>query len=337
LLAEYETLMVSWQRRRLAKFLRNSQLIVDLLHRDPTLSINSRQLTKQYDRDKVTRPSYLRLKRQAHQIRSAASAYAGTLATVGRIDWVLTSELSRVKFAFIQSVQYSPPSGFDDVVFRKIAAGDELEMLRAIVLIAAADETRGTIQTVTELVQRMFDALQIERGAPQFAIVFTAVIRIVFDRAYLTAPSLLSAFTDKSALFAAACERAERMTVATLGLTQGLLPGGNDRKQIGTVFRHNRMPSLAVISFCTNPIDLVYQIYLVVDTFNLKMAPGSALAHNDVVALLYAAIVSAPPPSALGIAKFLVVWEKLVSGESLTAARRAFLEAMQRIYPIDEL
>jgi hypothetical protein len=337
LLAEYETLMARWQQHLLEKFLRNSQLVVDLMRSDPTLSINSWQLAKQYDRHKVTRPTYMRLKRQAQQIRSTASAYAGTLAKAGRIDWLLTSELSRVMFTFIPSVHYSPPSGFDDIVFRKIAAGDELEMLRAIVLIAAADETSGTIQTVTELVQRMLDALSIERGAQQFAIVFTSVIRIVFDRAYVTAPSLLSAFADKSAHFAATCERAERMTVAALGLTQGLLPGGNNRKQIGTVFRHNRMPNLAAISFYTNPIDLVYQIHLVVNAFTLKTAPGAALAHGDVVALLYAAIVAAPPAGALGIAKFLAVWEKLVCGEKLAAARRAFLEAMQRIYPIDQL
>jgi hypothetical protein len=337
LLGEYEALMARWQRRRLAKFVRNSQLIVDLLRSDPTLSINSRQLTKQYDRDKVTRPAYVRLKRQTQHIRSAASCYASTLAKVGRIDWVLTSELSRVMFAFIPSVHYSPPSGFDDVVFRKVSAGDELEMLRAIVLIAAANEASGTIQTVTELVQRLFDSLDIEKGPQQCAIVFAAIIRIVFDQAYLVGPSPLTGFAEQTADFVAACERAVRQTVASLGLRQGLLPGGNDRKQIGAVFRHNRMPSLAAISFCTNPIDLVYQIHLVINAFNQKMAPAAALAHEDVVALLYAVIVSAPPASALGIAKFLAVWEKLVGGDALVAARRAFLEAMQKIYPIDQL
>jgi hypothetical protein len=338
IIKETELDILDWQQRHLQKFLNNSQAVIRVARDNPKLSIEIRSLIKQYDKEKFTRPNYLRLRNRRHQARGAATAFATALGKVPAINHsTVVSELGNATFTFISSIFYSPKSHFDEVVFQKISNGNYVSMLRATVLIVATQMTEPAIKTMTEFVEGFFEELSLASTGQRLAIMFTAFVRIVFDEAYTTGPSILNAFPEENLAFLTRCESDQKASLASLGLSPGLMTHVNERKPIWIVFRHKRIPNLMDLQFGTNPIDMVYQVQLVIQHFTQRFALGTTLAYDDMVAVVYGAVVSAPPANPVSIAKFLVIWEHLITGESLNVARRVFLDAVRKILPINEL
>jgi hypothetical protein len=109
-------------------------------------------------------------------------------------------------------------------------------MLRATVIIVNSRCGEATQTTIVELTNRVFEATGVAVHPVRFAILFTAIVRYVFDESYLSGGSLLEEFGQENEEFGRACERLAAETCERLELSQGLLPATTRRRNIAVVF-----------------------------------------------------------------------------------------------------
>jgi hypothetical protein len=244
----------------------------------------------------------------------------------------LQSELSAQRYTETSLTDYSPPSRFDAFVVERFTVNGEAEMIDATVMIVRNGQAPGAVMTIVELTDRVFREAGIVPTQKQFSWTFVAIVRIVFDRAYTDGGGMLRASEADDIEFLRRAEMKAKEECASLQL-----PGfSGERKTIQATFAAKRVPKVCALAYRLNPIDMAYEVCVVAHGLGKRFMQGADLNYEEMVGLLYAAVVAAPPANAVSVARFLVRWEGLIKGDRVVATKNAFLDAVRRVLPFDD-
>jgi hypothetical protein len=328
---ECEKALLLWERTRVQKLNSRFDVLFAALAANPALSVHAGFLMAETNRGRLARTSYIRLTRQQQAIRQCMTAFASQAPKVARGPG-LTSHLRHV------TPDCLPPSDFDAYVPEALGRLGLKEMLDATVIIVNSRCADSTLTTVSELARRALDAANITPWHYKWAVLFTAIVRVVFDESYVSGRSLLDESVTESADFCRKCETFARHSRETRSPSQGIR--SKKSRRTGLAFVTNpieiakaiggKIRRLSNLAFLTNPIDIANSIRIVLDRFAKK---HGVVSPDDSITLLCWAIAIDPPVNIIAVAKFLSFWGSLLIWEGLPAAKDLFLEAVKRIDP----
>jgi hypothetical protein len=189
------------------------------------------------------------------------------------------------------------------------------------------------IQALGDLSLFLMNRLNVGQG-PTRSVVYTALVRHVFEVSYALNASQLMGPRTETAQFLVYCDLFTRQTVRDLVLSDAITKNFTPGLPLASLFKASRLPMLNAMDVITNPIDLVNYVHRVLGA--LAQYFGSDveelfLSFDDTMTLLLALMALAPPANAIGIADCVTMWEPLQVSSVLGLARNYFVCAVEQI------
>jgi len=143
--------------------------------------------------------------------------------------------------------------------------------------------------------------------------------------------SRLAECADDDAAFLEHCRARAARRIASLGLPESVVPADKARRRIADVFGAECVPTLAGLSWLTNPQDIAYEIYAALVGLCQLFGLAGGLADCHLSTLLVGCLATAPPLNAMSICRFITTWAEFVRHERMVQAQHAFLDACDAI------
>jgi hypothetical protein len=234
-------------------------------------------------------------------------------------------------------ISYSRPGAFDVLLEEYIHATPDLA---ALVLPAATVVSEGTpmalLSTLSELNLAVMNCLKINSESAR-AVVYTALVRLLFAVGYTLKPDELSGTRDVNVSFLVACEKFASQTVKELVLAPAIAKNFTLGLPVASLFKSKQVNLLKPMEMMTNPIDLLHYVHQILGTLATGFAAGEQfLAFDDTLTILLALLSLSPPVNAIAITAFVTKWNDVQLSSVMSVARNYFIAAVEQIVAFGE-
>jgi hypothetical protein len=171
-------------------------------------------------------------------------------------------------------------------------------------------------------------------SGPTRTVLYTSLVRCAFGVAYTINPATLGGSEDDNTTFLVACDKFAQQPVRALALSEGISKAYTLGLPVASLFRSKQIDMLKAVEFMTNPIDILYRVYLALNSLAQYFASSTDvlfLSFDDTLTLLLALMSMSPPGNAVAIAAFVERWQPLLLSQSLSLAKNYFVAAVHEI------
>ena len=193
----------------------------------------------------------------------------------------------------------------------------------------------------------------------QKIVLCCSIYRILFDEVYIRYPQMM--LEDPLPMFIRNCNKFRYMSPAELDVTEGIFTEQQKSQPFTTIdatvdLFHQAVEYIMVVQFYTNPLDLVYSLFLSMQKFNLIMKRNSlepkmgvyvsvideetiaklqlAMSFDDFFSIFYAAISVSPPSNPLAIRDFLVAFSQIKMDTPMAYAASLFSAGISHLQSV---
>ncbi|KAI5525154.1 vacuolar sorting protein 9 (VPS9) domain family [Trichomonas vaginalis G3] len=246
---------------------------------------------------------------------------------------VLSVEILAAINRYQKSVKYSPPSYFDLAFNEYIHNHPKITKMLGPASQCLADPNMdfdSAFYMIDHFLQDIYKALNVDMKGPLKHIIFTSLIRLLFTESSVYGNGL-NKHQEIDGKFLIRCHRFANQTVRDLNLSDEVLCGFTQGLHIRALFKTNKVGELKSLETILNPIDLMYQIYSVLQEIQKAFAPGKTISFDDMFTLLLACISLNPPSNAYSIAKFIAHWDKINYSNIISLSKNYYIAAIDQL------
>lgn len=309
------------------------ELVVELLqflHKNPRYSVTA----DNFIRDMSTRlKTHQKLKQLKYYRQSLKTKVRWLLKQYPALDYTLVakSELGQCYFLYESELNYPQPSPFDDAIPLYIAHAGLTPMVDPIVTAILDGSIQSALLTIAEFSDLLKEGLITKQSPIHNVIIYTAVVRYVFNEAYLKRNDLNAGarenaeFLEKAMLF-------REQTIRQLTIPERIQKKYAPNMTISGLFNKKQQMMIDNLQFLTNPIDLLMTLHKAQQEIARYFGDREKrLEFQETTTLMLALLAVNPPSNAISIARFLTRWKELTIFEDANNARNLFISAIQRI------
>ena len=319
----------NYQTNALNEFISIAKEIIAALEQHPHLIANIKALTRDLNLGCSDDQRYKKLKAQRKRLKKLAERKAAQYRVPNYlVD--LHDILFSMFYKFDANMQYSPPSDIDDHIINFINFSEFKIMIDATTDIVISGSVDAAIQTIWELNTAIVEKTQL-RGEATLIIIYTSIVRYMFDINYIKNPEL-NLYKEANKSFVELCKQFAEQPIGILSLSDEFLSKVSARGTISNFFK-NRNHTLNIIDFFTNPIDIMTNIHISVQTLN-TIVPGLEIKASDRLRLVLGLIVTFPPQNTIAIIKFVDKWSTVTPSNNIMMSYMLFKKAVNSIFPI---
>ena len=249
---------------------------------------------------------------------------------------MLSIEFIQANQRFEKNVLYSPPSHFDVVFCEYIRNSPKLsKMVPAAALTIVNTDIETANFTINQLALEVYKTLNLDEKGYSRNIVYTSLIRMLFDEAY-NQDSELCKYNDANALFLIKCDDFSKQRVKDLGLSEYIVKNYTPGLGIQSLFKSKQVNLLKQMELMTNPIDLMKHVHTILISLTKYFGGGKTMSFDDTFILLLALISLSPPVNAVSIAKFVNKWDCVHLSNTVSLSKKYYIAAVKHLISFDE-
>ena len=282
---------------------------------------------KRYRRD----PNLLKLKRQKDSLQSLVNHWVPKLLQ-GEVMMALKSSLVEATSSYDSEVCYSAYGEFDHVFEEFIRCDDELcALVNPTAEIIIDGTSKALLSTLSELNIAVLGKMNIQAEMAK-VIVYTSLVRLVFNAAYANCPSILEGTLEENDKFTRACYKYAQQTVRELGLSDAITKNYTQGLHVVSLFRAKQVDLMQPIELMTNPIDIIMHVHHILGKLATYFASNEGfISFDDTLTLLLALLSISPPVNAIAISKFLTKWACVQISSLVNVAMNYYLAAVEQM------
>lgn len=318
----------------LQKCISAAKYVLEIIRNDSTVKFQAKNFIIHLTKSLSNKKEYSSLNYQRKSLMSKISRYC--------VVYAKEASLESTKNAFLEANQrfnddlsYSPPSVFDTMIEDYILEHRPMTLIVSLAnFIAYGEPDEGFFNTMVEFINGLIDDFKTTTTNIQI-ILFTSALRFLFNEAYQIKPELRS-YLEEDEKFLIKCEIFAKQPASSLKLTKDVgnyyVPG----LPIRSLFKNRQVQMLREMDFITNPIDMMAQIYFIIDS--LAQFFGSdvgVLSFDDTLTLFLALLSMSPPANCISIVKYINKWAELQSSSVFRDAMNFFVIAVEHISQIE--
>ena len=329
---ELEDEIWEYQTNALREFISIAKEIIEALQRHPHLLANIKSLNRDLNHGCSDDQKYKKLKSQRKRLKK----YAEKIANEYRVPNYLLdmhSCLLSVFYKFDANLQYAPPSEIDEQIRNYLNFSEFEYMIEPTADIVVSGIVAAALQTIWELTSAVVETVQL-RGEATSVIIYTSIIRYMFDIIYIKNP-VLNTYKFANLVFLKACRDYCEKPISYLELPEVILSRFPNRSSISILFK-TKNSSLGLLDYLNNPIDLLFNIHSSLQVI-ISMVPGYQLPVNDQVKLFSGLIATYPANNTIAVIKFLIIWYTAAPSILMQRSFDIFKRAVDLILPLDEI
>ena len=249
---------------------------------------------------------------------------------------MLSIEFIQANQRFEKECLYSPPSNFD-VVFCEYVRNSPVfsKMVPAAAVTIANTDIETANFTISQIALEVYKALNIDEKGFSRKIVFTSLIRMLFDEAYCQ-DSELAKYRDADALFLIKCDEFSKKRVRDLGLSESIIKNFTPGLGIQSLFKSRHIDTLKQMELMTNPIDLMKHVHTILMSLTKYFGNGKTMSFDDTFILLLSFMSLSPPVNAVSIAKFVDKWDCLHLSNTVSLSKKYYIAAVKHLISFEE-
>jgi len=233
-------------------------------------------------------------------------------------------------------LQYSPPSVLDFLIAEYLYTSPLKDLIKPTSDIIAEGAIDPAVFTISEFSLRVYKHLNIT-GTNSKSIVYTSVIRMLFDEAYATKTELRR-FNQANSLFLFRAEEFSCQTVRDLKLSDSIVKNFTVGLPVASLFKTKQLDMLKQMETMTNPIDLMKHVHTILIALAQSFGTeGMALSFDDTLTLLLALISISPPANAVSICKFVEKWDDIQLSTVVGIAKNYLIAAVETLLKPEEM
>ena len=329
---EMEDQIWTYQTNALNEFISIAKEIIVALEQHPHLIANIKALTRDLNLGCSDDQRYKKLKSQRKRLKKLAERKA-IQYHVPNYSVDLHEILLSVFYKFDANMQYAPPSEIDDHIINYINFSEFKIMVDATADIVVSGSVDAAIKTIWELKTAIIEKAQL-RGEATCIIIYTSIVRYMFDVNYLKNPEL-NLYKEANQTFVDICRQFAEQPMSMLKLSDAFSSKVSGRGTINNFFK-TRNHTLNIIDFFTNPIDIMTNIHISIQMLN-SIVPGLTISNNDRLKLVLGLVVTFPPQNTIAIIRFIDKWGSVTISNNAAVSCSIFKRAVNSIFPLNQI
>ena len=324
-LIQIEFQIFEYQKNALKEGITIAQDILKAISTNSNLFADLKSLSRDLNIGCAASTKYQSLKKQKFLLKK----YLKDLAKQYKLPFVGSQELFHIlntpNINYKFNLVYCPPSNIDDQIWYYIKIHKQFfDNLNEIVLLIKSNEYEIVISLVLTLVFKLKEKIRINTEYSSSQL-FCSIIRIIFDFSY-DSNSLLNQFNLENSKFLIQSEEFLLKSISELNFRNEIqlkvLKRGNIKQLV------NMFPkSLKNIEFLTNPIDILYNINLIISS--LSSIIGNIKLNDEEIKKFLISIISLNPPiNFISILRFMDKWGNINMSLQMTKSLITFLDSI---------
>jgi len=331
---EGENNVWQYQKSALEEYIGIAQRIIEAIKKHPNLLVNVKLLSNDLLVTTNEDIRYKKLREKRHILKRYSIVY-GNKYIVPNYEILLRGELSTSFFKFDSKIGYSPPSMVDFVLKEYLIRSPFNDMIEATASVISDGTMEAALSTITELNNAIRDSLGGVNDSMS-TILFFSLVRYIFDCSY-TVQSELNRYRSANVEFMKRCEHFTKQSIGDVGLPDYFIGNMRRKASVATLFRSKKAPSFQAMEFIMNPIDLLYQIYVGVNSVSTLVPQGTNVSASDQQVLLKCIIALNPPSNAISIMKFLEKWGNILQSHPIIQSKSTFSSTIIQFMSLGEV
>ena len=245
-------------------------------------------------------------------------------------------ELDQSFFLYESELSYPQPSAFDDALPLFVEHLGLCSMVDSIVAAILEGSVQCALVTIASFSELIKESLSESHQAANTLIIYTAVVRYVFNEAYLRRADL-NAGVKENTEFLRRADMFRKQPIHQIDIPVEIKKRYAQHMDIGGLFSKKQRETVDNLQFQTNPIDMLMTLYLaqqeIARYYGEKFKP---LKFEETTTLMLALFAVNPPCNAVSLARFLNRWKELTIFPEANKARDLFISSIQKIYSFQE-
>lgn len=296
---------------------------------NPTIDVDVNAFTEKLADLAAENKDYILLKRKRRALRHKLTKFTMRKVSPDFLSLIRT-EFIAANHRYIPELQYSPPSIFDIYIAEFLNRSNVSHLVYPTAKIIAEGNVDSAVYTLSEFCLMVYDQLNVNNAATR-SIVYTSVVRFLFDEAYVL-KSELRENDQENEIFLLQCEAFSKQTVRDLRLTNDITKNYIPGLQVPSLFKSKQFDLLKPMEIMTNPIDLMKHVHTILGALASHFGSnGVMLSFDDTLTLLLALTSLNPPSNAVSIAKFVDKWNDVQLSSIVGVSKNYFIAAIEQL------
>lgn len=298
---------------------------------DPRLHINNIKFLNYLENKKKEDPAYMLLKDRRVAIKIKYKKYKL------KIEKIVYNYKQQIKNSLIQAISdfdqttsYSEPSEIDDIVANYLMASEMSHLIYPAAKMIACGQTSAAVMIIESFFVDFCKLLNITEDISRI-IIYTSMVRFLFDQAYVIEPELFK-HSKEDAIFLIKAEEFSNRSIRDMKLSSDIQRYYTPGLKIGALFNQKQIDMLRQLEFITNPIDLSKHIHgITLSLANFFGSETGVLSFDDEMTLILALTARAPPANTVSIVRFLERWKGITIDSIVSQSKNFFIAAVDQL------
>ncbi|EAY04018.1 hypothetical protein TVAG_055040 [Trichomonas vaginalis G3] len=231
---------------------------------------------------------------------------------------------------FDKDLYYSPPSNFDELLITYILQSSIQDSVQPTVQMIVDGNPDLALSAISDFCLKVYDLLNVSNEFSK-AVVYTSVVRFLFDEAY-TVHSELYKYNKANSIFMLKAEEFSKQSVRELRLSKDILKNYTPGLSVSSMFKSKQLGLMKMMELMTNPIDLMKHVHTTISALAQYFGgDGEMLSFDDTLTLLLGLMSLSPPSNAISIAKFVDKWSCIQLSDIVGRAKDFFIAAVEML------
>lgn len=231
---------------------------------------------------------------------------------------------------FDKDLFYSPPSYLDTVIIQFLIQSPVAESIKPTVQKILDGNQDVTLAAISDFCCQVYDLLNVSNEMSK-AIVYTSLIRYLFDEAYVI-HSELQEYNEENGIFLKKAEAFSKQSVRDLRLSKEILRNYTPGLSVSSMFKSKQLNMMRMMETMTNPIDLMKHVHTTISALAQYFGGDSGmLSFDDTLTLLLGLMSLSPPSNAVSISKFVDKWQCVQLSDIIGRSKDFFIAAVEML------
>ena len=280
-------------------------------------------------------PNYKKVKRERRAYYKRAKYLVKKMQSVDYKSQIRLEYFS-ANNNYVAEFQYSPPGSFDDILAEYLFHSPVANIIYPTAKMLANGAPDSAVYTLSEFCNSVYSLLNLTNWQSK-AIAYTAIVRFLFDQAYLIDSELFH-YNKANAIFLQKAEAYSKQSVRDLKLTSDISRYYTPGLPVSSLFKSKQLDMLKQMELMTNPIDLMKHVHTIIQSLATYFGSETGmLSFDDTLTLLLALMSLSPPVNAVSICKFVEKWKDVQLDDIVGRSKDFFIAAVETLMTEEEM
>ena len=324
-----------YESKSLDHIIQIASITKDFLLANPKYILQVQEFLGDLDESARNNPEYKKMKRERKAYYKRAKLVYRKVLNINYIDQI-RQRFFAANNNYVADFQYSPPGSFDEILEEYLFHSPLASIIYPTAKIIASGIPDSAVYTISEFCSNVYSLLNLTNWQTK-AIVYTSVVRFLFDQAYII-DSELAHYNKANAIFLQKAEEYSKQSVRDLKLTSDISRYYTPGLPVSSLFKSKQLEMLKQMELMTNPIDLMKHVHSIIQA--LAQFFGSetgVLSFDDTLTLLLALMSLSPPVNAVSICKFVEKWKDVQLDDIVGRSKDFFIAAVETLMTPEEM